>query len=130
MLEDRLDRRESRAGGNQHDGLRRILAQEERAERCLEAQDVALLHFPENMVGELPAGDMPHVQLDELVIVRRIAHGEAAPRAVLEEELEVLAGEELEPLRGRQLQVNHHDVVGNALHALNAAGQYLYLDVS
>jgi hypothetical protein len=73
---------------------------------------------------------MPHVQLDELVVVRRIAHGEAPPRAVLEEELEVLAGEELQPLRGRQLQVNHHDVVGNALHALNAAGQCLHLDVS
>ena len=54
-------------------GLARILAQEEGAERALEAQDVALLHLAEHVVGELAAGDVAHVQLDQLVVVRRVA---------------------------------------------------------
>ena len=37
-------------------GLARVLAQEEGAERALEAQDVALLHLAEHVIGELAAG--------------------------------------------------------------------------
>ena len=129
VLDDRLDRREAGARGDEDDRLVRVLAQEEGAERPLEAQDVALLHLAEHVVGELPAGDVAHVQLDQLVVVRRIGHREAAPRAVLEQELDVLAGEELQALVGRQLQVQHHHVVGEPLQLLHAAGQRLHLDV-
>jgi nucleoside-diphosphate-sugar epimerase len=69
------------------------------------------------------------VQLQELVVVRRVGHREAAPRPVLQQELDVLPREELQPLGGRQLQVQHHYVVGEALEALHPHRQRLHLDV-
>jgi hypothetical protein len=41
VLDDRLDRREAGAAGDEDDRLVRFVAQEERAERALEAQDLA-----------------------------------------------------------------------------------------
>src|SRR5262245_45792436 len=105
MLDDRLERREAGARGDVHDRLGGVLAQEKRAERSFEAQDVALLHLAKYVVGELSAGDAPHKELDQLVVVRRIAHREAAPRAVLEQKLDVLPGEELQSLVRRQLEM-------------------------
>ena len=45
-------------------GLSRVLAQEEAAERPLDAQDLLLLHRAEHVVGELAARHVADVQLD------------------------------------------------------------------
>ena len=68
---------------------RAVFAQEEAAERALQAQDVALLHLAEHVVG-VAAGDVADVQLDQLVGVRRVRHREAAPLAALQQEVDVL----------------------------------------
>ena len=72
---------------------------------------------------------MAHVQLHELVVVRRVAHREAAPRAVLQQQVDVLPGQELQALVRRQLQVEDHHVVGRALHPLHPRRQLLDRDV-
>ena len=79
----------------------------------------------EHVVGERAAGHVAHVDLQELVVVRRVRHREAAPRAVLQEELDVLPGKELQALVRRQLEVHDHHVVGDALELVHAAGQDL-----
>ena len=130
VLDDGLDRCEAGARGDEDDGLFRTLAQEEGPERRLEAQDVLLLHLAEDVVGELPAGDVAHVDLDQFGIVRRVAHREAAARAITQQELEVLAGEELQLFTRRELELQHDHVVGELLQAVHAAGQGLHLDVA
>ena len=80
-------------------GLSAVLAQEEAAERAFDAQDVLLLHRAEHMVGELAAGHVAQVQLDRrraAQVCRRVGHRVAAPRAVAQDELDVLAGAVLE----------------------------------
>jgi hypothetical protein len=60
------------------------------------------------------------VKLQELVVVGCIRHREAAPLAVLHEDVEVLAGEELQALARGQLEVEDRHVVGGTLHLLHA----------
>ncbi|CAM2158584.1 hypothetical protein PT2222_40385 [Paraburkholderia tropica] len=130
VLDDRLERREAGARREQHDGLVRILAQEEGAERRFEAQDVALFHLREDVVGELAAGHVADVQFERTFLVRGARHRVAAARAVLEDEFEVLAGQILEALVGGQLQPEHDDVVGLALDRGDAGGQLAHLHVA
>jgi hypothetical protein len=73
------------------------------------------LRRAEEGVGELAAGHVPHVQLDLVGRVRRAGHRVAAARAVLQDQLDELAGEELQPLVGGQLQAHHRHVRGDAL---------------
>src|SRR5688500_16361928 len=53
-LQDRLDRREAGAASDEHDRLRAVLAQEEAAERTLQAKDVALLILLNTWSVKLP----------------------------------------------------------------------------
>jgi hypothetical protein len=64
VLDQRLDRREAGARGQQHHRLVRVLAQEEAAERAFHAQDLLFLHRREHVVGELAARHVPDVQFD------------------------------------------------------------------
>ena len=123
VLDLRLDRREAGAAGHEDDRLVGVLAQVEGAQRALEAQDGALLHLLEDVAREGAARRLAHVQLQELVVVRRVGHGEAAPLAVLHQDVDVLAREELQPLAGGKLERDDRDVVGGLLHLLHAAGQ-------
>jgi hypothetical protein len=68
-----------------------------------------------------PPGVRPHVQLQELVVVRRVGEREAAPLAFLQQDVDVLPGEELQALAGRKLEVEDGDLVGHLLDALDAA---------
>src|SRR5205807_4437517 len=102
MLDDRLDGSEAGASGDEEDRLAPVLAKVEGSERPFEAKDRALLHFLEDEARERPAGRLAHVQLQELVVVRRVRHREAAALAVLEEDVDVLAGEELQALARRK----------------------------
>ena len=75
------------------------------------------------MVGELAAGQVADVQLDHVgghhqaiavvfhECLRRGRHRIAAPRAITQDELDVLAGVVIEGLVGRQLQAHQHHVV-------------------
>ncbi len=55
--------------------------------------------------------------------MRRVGHREAAPLAVLHEDVDVLAGEELQALAGGQLEVEHRHVFRRFLHLLHAGGK-------
>ena len=61
-----------------------------------------------------PPGHVADVQLEQRVVVRRRREREAAPPAVLQQEVDVLAGEELQPLVGGQLELDDRDVGGGA----------------
>ena len=130
VLDHRLDRREAGAARDEHDRLVRLLAQVERAERPLEAQDLAALVLREQRVAEEPARDVPDVEFEQTVVVRRRREREAAPLAVLQQEVDVLAGEELQALVGGQLQPDDRDVGRGLVDRLDAAGEALDLDVA
>ena len=130
VLDDRLDRREAGAAGDEDDRLVGVLAQVERAERAFEAQDLAPLVRREQRIGEEPARRVPDVQLEQLVGVRRRREREAAPVAVLQQEVDVLAGEVLQPLVRRQLELDDRDVGRRLVDRLDAARQPLDLDVA
>ncbi len=103
MLDDALDRREAGAPGDEHDRLAAFLAQIEAAVRAFETQDVAFLHAVEHMLRELPARRQAHMKLQQFVVVGSVGQGEGAAPAVLEQELDVLPGQELQSLVDRQL---------------------------
>ena len=130
VLDDSLDRREAGAAGDEDDRLVRFLAQEERAERALEAQDLAALVLVEQLVREVPAGDEADVQLEQRVIVRRRGQREAAATAVLQQEVDVLAGQILQALVRRQLDPHDRDVGRRLLDRLDAARELADLDVA
>jgi hypothetical protein len=64
-----------------------------------------------SIIGALvvPPGTVPHQG------VRRVGHAVGAARAVAQDELDVLAGVELDHVVGRQLQRDTHDVVRQPL---------------
>ena len=97
--------------------------------RALEAQNLLFLHGLEHVAGEAAAVDAAHVQLEVAAVVRGVGDREAAPLTVGEQDVDVLAGAELEVLARRQLEVDEHDVVGQALQLLHARGQLLDRDV-
>jgi len=61
------------------------------------------------------------MQLEKVVAVRRVGDGKRAPAAVLENELYVLAGEELKTLAFRQFEHHLHDIVRQPLQVFGAA---------
>jgi hypothetical protein len=114
LLDQRLDRREAGAAGQQHDRLRQAARGRPRSSRRKKLPNgpsarrmSLLLERAEDVVGELAAGHVAHVQLDRRRAaqrVRRVGHAVAAPRAVAQDELDVLPGAVAEVLVGRQLQ--------------------------
>ena len=60
---------------------------------------------------------MTDVQLRAVALARRIGHGEIAALAVVEDEIEVLAGLELDADAGGKPQMHQHHVVGEPLQA-------------
>ena len=84
MLDDSLDRGKTGSAGDQDDWLIGFLAQEEGAERPLEAQDLAALELTEQLIGEMAAGHMADVQFQQRVVVRRRGERETAASAVLQ----------------------------------------------
>jgi hypothetical protein len=114
------------ARGEQDDRLVGVLAQEEAAERPFDAQDLLLLHRAEDVVGELAAGQVADVQLELRLVddgMRRVGHRVAAPGAVAQDELDVLAGAVLEQVVGGQLQANDRDVGRGPVDRDDAARQ-------
>ena len=125
MFDNGLDRRESCATREQDHRLGRILAQVEAAVRAVKAQDVAYLHGREYLVSEYAARDMADVQLKKGIVVWCIGQRETALSAVLEQDVDVLAGEELQALAGRQAQMQLDDVRRQFFEFFDARGQGL-----
>ena len=73
----------------------------------------------------VPPGTWRTCSCDELVVVRRVPIEKLRRVPSLQDELDVLAGEELQPLVRGQLQRKGSHVVGDALHLLHAAGSFL-----
>ena len=80
----------------EEDGFVAVFAQEESAQRAFEAQDVALLHHFEDVLGEFAGDDVTDMQLQKFVIVQRVRQRKAARLIVLDEDVDILAGEELQ----------------------------------
>ena len=125
VFHQRLDRREARATRKQNHRLGRFVAQEKTAIGTLKAQDVLFLHAAEDMTSEFSVSDQANMELQEAVIMWRVGDGKRATLAVLQQELDVLPGEKLQALVGRQLEVQHDDVISHALDPLHAAGHDL-----
>jgi hypothetical protein len=60
------------------------------------------------------------VQLQEGVVVRRVGQRKAAALAILEQDVDVLAGQKPQPFAHRQLEIDDHDIVGRVLDFLHA----------
>lgn len=70
------------------------------------------------------------MQFQGLVGMRRIGDGKAAAAAVLQQDVDVLAGEELQALAGGQPELQQHHVGRQARHLLHAAGQRPHREVA
>ena len=132
---DGLDGRKARAAGQQHHRLVTVLAQEEGAERPLQPKDLALLQrrpraHPEHPVGEMPARQVADMQLHVLQRAGCRGHGIAAPHAVGEDQIHVLAGQILQPLGKRQLQPDTAHVRRQRLDGAHPTGQLAHRDVA
>ncbi len=84
----------------------------------------------ENMLGKVAAGNAAHMDFEQFVGMGGAGEREGATLVVLEQKLDVLAGEELQPLVGRQLEADDHHVIGHAFELLHAAGQDLDWNVA
>src|SRR5471030_561719 len=130
VLDDGLDRRETGARGQEHHRLVAVVAHEEGAMRTLEAQDVALLHRAEHLVGEQAAGQGADVQRERFVSFRRGVHAVAAALAVAQHEFDILAGAVLQLFMGRQLQRDDDHVRRQLLDAAHARRHFLDREVA
>ena len=130
MLDDAFDRREAGTAGDEDDRLVRLLAQEERAERPFEAQDLAPLELREQLIGKPSAGKVADVQFEQRVVVRRIRKREAAAATVFQQEVDVLPGEELQPLVRGQLELDDRHIGGRLVDRFDAARQLANADVA
>lgn len=125
VLDDALDRSEAGCAGDEND-RQPALAQVERAERSFEAQFVADFHLREHMGREPAAGDPTDMQFDVLVLMGRVGERESAPLPVREQDIDVLSGDEIEALAGRQRNHEPHDLVRQAFHAVHGSDVGLY----
>ena len=115
VFEQCLDRREAGARSQQHNRFDRVFAQKEAAVRTFNAQDFFFFHRAEHMVGELAARHVTQMQFQPGAgfgqRVWRIGHRVAAPRAIAQQEIDILTGVKLQRLAGGQLQAQLHHVV-------------------
>lgn len=88
------------AAGQQDDWFFRIFAQEKAAVWAVEAQDVALLHGAEHLISKESAGNVADMQFNQCIVMRGIGQRETTLLAILEQDVNVLAGEELQALSG------------------------------
>ncbi|MPN32280.1 hypothetical protein SDC9_179758 [bioreactor metagenome] len=65
------------------------------------------------------------MQLEQRIVMRGVRQREAALFAILEQDVDVLAGEELQALAGRQAQVQFDDIRGQFFKFFDARGQCL-----
>jgi len=106
-----------------------LLAQVKRAQRPLDTQQRPVFHFVEHVTGKGAARNVADMQFEKVIAVRRVGNRKRAPAAVLENELYVLAGEELKTLAFRQLEHHLHDIVRQPLQVFGAAWQRFNDDI-
>src|SRR5205823_4918502 len=130
MLDDALDRREAGAAGRGYDRLVGLFAQIEKTQRTFEAQNLAPFVLRKQRIGKKSAGHMANVQLEQFVGVRRRREREAAALTLLQQKVDVLAGQKLQTLVRRQLQLDDCDVGRRLVDRLDAARQAPDLNVA
>ena len=82
----------------------------------------------EDVLREVAAGDVADLQLETVVLARRVGDGERAPPAVAQH-VQVLAGQILQPLGSRQRELQADDVVGKRELPRHPAGKVAHDDV-
>ena len=130
MFDQAFQGGETGAPGQQDHRLVRLFPQGEAAVGAVEPQDVPHLEGREDLVGEQAAGHVADVQLQKGIVVGGVGHGETAPLAILQQDVHILPGEELEAFAGRQAQVQFDDVGGQTLQFFDAGGEGLDRDVA
>ena len=128
LKHNRFDRRKTGAPRQQDHRLVGF-AQMEAAVRAIEAQDVAYLHGAEYLIGEQAARQVAHMQLQRCRIMRRVGDGEATALAVLEQNVDVLPGMELEHFSRGQTQGDDCDIAGRLFQCFDTTGQGLDRDI-
>ena len=104
VLDDALDRGKAGAAGDEQDGFAAFFPQEKGAQRALKPQDFLGFHLVEHILGKRTTRDMPDMQLQEAVVMRRVGQAKAAALAILEHDVDVLPGKELQTLTGGQFE--------------------------
>src|SRR5262245_8179184 len=135
VAEHRLQRREAGTAGDHQHGTE-SLAVAELSDGPLDAQERSDRELPidgatgpEQSLGESAAAHPPHVQLEQLIVVRGASDGEAAAPATREQHIEVLTGMEAQPLDRWQPQQHLHHIGGKRRESSDAARERLDLDV-
>jgi len=81
------------------------------------------------MVAEQATRHVADVQFQQRVVVRRVGERIAAAPAVFQLKIDVLSGEKLQALVGRQLDLHPHHVVGELVELFHPAWQGFHHDV-
>ena len=123
MFDDGLDWRKAGATSQHDDRFLRVFTQEKAAMRAVEAQDVAYFHARKHLVGEQSAGHVADVQLQQRVIMRGVGQRETSLLAILEQDVDVLTGEELQALGGGEFEIQGDDIRRQFFQPFNARGQ-------
>lgn len=110
-------------------GLSLSSRRKKNAVRPFEAQQGLFLQMVEHEMGELAVWHQADVQLQELVVVRRVGERKAAALVARQQNVDVLAGKELQALVGRQRQVQHHHIGRHFLHPRHPRRQGAQWDV-
>ena len=129
MFDDRFDRCKTGAAGDKQHRLGRLLAQEEAALRSLDTQQVTLLQRAKDLSREIAPVDAPDVQLQARVVMWRIGQRKRAAAPVLEQDVDVLSGEEIEAFAGRQAEFDEHHVRRRQGQFVDASEQGAHGDV-
>jgi hypothetical protein len=125
-----LDGGEAGAAANQHRRARGIFPQKKAAERPTDTPHGLFLHAVEHLVGEQAAFDITNVQFHERIVVWCIGDRERTWFMPFDQHVDVLAGQKLHAIAGRQLQVDADHVMRELLQSFHPAGEGLDLDVT
>ena len=125
LLDNGLDRRKAGAAREQDQWFLFRVLQVEATVRPLEAQDVTHFGAGEQRFGECAARHMTNVQFQQTAGGRCIGQGKAALAAILEQDVDVLPGMEIQRFGSGQAQLQDEDVGGRFVQVFDAGGQGL-----
>ena len=121
VLNDGLDGRKTGAARHEDDRLVRVFAQKKGSERSFEAKNGTVAHFVEHVIGKVSVRNQAHMQFHKFIVMWGIGDGKAAPLAIFEQYIEVLARQELQALLCRKLERKDGNIRCDLLLLFDAA---------
>src|SRR6185295_17390238 len=95
-----------------------------------DAQDLATLELVEQLPAEITARDVPDMQVEQRIVLGCRGDRKAAPPPVLEQKIDVLPRQVLQPVVRRKLQRDDGYVRGDLVDLLDPARQLADPDVA